>query len=517
MPLLNTSIAPLGNGKKKKAKDNAMEFVESIFLNHGPDGKHKKDEAGIVKKYPTMEKGFFYPLKDKDGNIKTDNNGKEKYLPDYEGFCDFMLNEHKLKCNDSLIYKWTGKYYKSISFLNLKHIVKNNVRKGQKPATVNDFYSLSLMHCFADVENIPVKKGFLNCSNGLIDINNNKIYPHNPDNFFKYVLDHKYDTSADCKTFLNSLKLVTNGDKDLQLLIQQVFGYCIAGGDPVAHKAFMFYGEGGNGKSTMLTALANLVGNENAARVPLTLFDKPFSMISLDGKLVNLIDETPKFNINPEAFKNVVSGGYVRASHKGKPEVDLKINARIIFACNKLPNFKDDSDGMMRRLIIIPFNHRISDDQADHNIDEKIKAEMPGVLNFAIEGLKMLIDNGYQFHQAEATTKAFDEFKEETDNVHYFLKERTVFNNYAGGVSFSELYESFKSFCESEGCYYVSKRVFSRSATKYYEKIYALNGLQFCSKDRRLNAQEKGICKMELLVMPFSGITKKHYVQKPYN
>ena len=444
----------------------------------------KKDE-----KWPTKENGFY---------IKPDGTDKRiRDKPDYDGLSDYLIKEKYLKCDDSRVYIWKGKSYKSISFLALKNITNELIKPNESAQMITNFYNKALIKSYVDFEEYREPVGYLNCNNGLLNVRSGKLVKHDPKNFIRYVLDHDYNKDAKCPIFTRSLELVTNGDKELQKLIAQVFGYCIAGGHPLAHKAFMFYGEGGNGKSTILTALSNLVGSANAARIPLTLFDKPFSMISLDGKLVNLIDETPKFNINPEAFKNVVSGGYVRAAHKGKPEVDLKVNARIVFACNKLPNFKDDSDGMIRRLVVIPFNHRIKDIEADKNIDYKIGHEMSGILNFALEGLRDLIENNYNFADGAATKDAFEQYKVESDSVYYFFTEHTEFLDGPNGAeifnSTSDLYNSYKTMCKAEGLYALGMRMFSNTAGKYYKKMYRSIDLNLENKDRQLFGQGRGI------------------------
>ena len=455
--------------------------------------KVEKQKLVESAKYLWKFNGFFEIYDTKEG---------PKERPDYEGLADYMMGDYYLKCDDSLIYFWSGKHYKSISFLNLKKIINDNVKLGSSANVINCFYQKALIKSFFNFNETDEPIGYLNCKNGVLDVSKGTLSGHSPDMFFKYVLDHDYNTEAQCPTFLKSLELVTNGDADLKKLIQQVFGYCIAGGHPVAHKAFMFYGDGGNGKSTILTALGNLVGQTNSARVPLTLFDKPFSMISLDGKLVNLIDETPKFNINPEAFKNVVSGGYVRAAHKGKPEVDLKMNARVIFACNKLPNFKDDTDGMLRRLIIIPFNHKIPDKEADRAIDKKIKAEMSGILNWAIEGMRSLTKNNYQFKKGAATDDTMDQYRLETDSVYYFFEECTEFMDGPKGddvfSQYADLYEEYKAMCIVQGLYKVSGRVFSRGASKYYRYIYEKNGHEFTEKDRQMLGYKKGVKRLRV-------------------
>jgi len=484
-------LCPTRKWKSSDAHSNADRFVEELFTNHGPEGKYPETTQDIEKKFPTKENGFYYVT-------ETTAKGKEKIAPDYDALSSFVMDKFKLKNDEALVYVWTGKQYESISFLKLKHLLEPLIKKNTGPNSITQFTNHALIRGYCDMEDMVEPKAMLNCNNGVVNIKTNTVIPHNPDLFFRYTLDHNYDPTAKCPIFLNSLNLVTGGDKNLQLLIQQIFGYCIVGGYPKAHKAFMFYGEGGNGKSTILTAFTNLVGETNTSHIPLTLFDKPFSMISMDGKLVNLIDETPKSNINPEAFKNVVSGGFVRAAHKGRPEIDLKVTARVIFACNKMPNFKDDSDGMLRRLVVIPFNHKIPDNEADRDIDDKIKMEMAGVLNFAIEGHKMLAANDYQFN-IEGTKTAMDNYRQETDNVFYFFRQATRFvENPEIRISTNDLFAAYESFCVTERMNSVTKRNFSNRAVKYFKQIYLENNRVLNDKDRRLTASIKGIKRLLL-------------------
>ena len=73
-------------------------------------------------------------------------------------------------------------------------------------------------------EKLKAESGFLNCNNGVLDVKANAMLPHSPDFFFKYVLKHDYNPDAKCPVFMNSLKLVTGGDKEIQDLIAEVFG-----------------------------------------------------------------------------------------------------------------------------------------------------------------------------------------------------------------------------------------------------------------------------------------------------
>lgn len=428
----------------------------------------KVDDSSL---YPTKENGFFIK--------EVTQTGKVKESPDYDGLATYMKSEYNLKCDDSLIYIWTGKHYELISFLKLKNIIDSIIKIGSNPTTVNNFFNKTLIKGYKDFESDLQESGYLNCDNGLLNLKTKELLKHSPEFFFKYKLNHKYDKKAKCPLWLKVLDRVTNEDEPLKKLLQQVFGYCIVGGYPKAHKSFMFYGGGGNGKSTIITALRNLVGHKNASHVPLPHFDKPFSMISLDGKLVNLIDETPTFNINAEAFKNVVSGGYVRAAQKGKPEFDLQVTARIIFACNELPNFKDASEGLKRRLVIIPFNYIVNEDKKDTSIDDKLCAEMSGILNWSLQGLEELRLNGFRFIEPKESAKAMIDYLKETDSVYNFWENEIDLhdgpNNSETFFRNEDIYFYYKRFCEDEGLRPFSKQKFcKRSWRPYSTKIAAL-------------------------------------------
>lgn len=409
-------------------------------------------------KYPTKLLGFMH------------EKGDQK-SPDYHGMGLYLKDELHLLNNGSSSYIYENQHYKSVNDMYIKHLISNLVDLNSSPSRVNNFFNKSMMVCYQHNFNDGPPDGLLNCNNGILDTSDFSIKPHTHEMFFRYKLDHDFNPKAECPEFDKAMNLVTNNDKELQDLILEVFGYCIYGGDPIAQKAFMFYGDGGNGKSTILNALRCLLGMHNVSHIPLPLFDKPFSMVSIDGKMANIIDETPKFNINAEAFKNVVTGGVVRVSEKGKPEYDVKVKAKIIFACNTLPNFSDSTAGIKRRLIIIPFNHQIKEDSADRYIDSKIQKEMSGILNKAIQGLQRLRSNSWQFTKAKACSDVFEEFKNETDSVHSFLSSHLEYldgDNADDVILYSkEAFSLYIKYCEHYRYKAKSFNTFSKGLSSY--------------------------------------------------
>lgn len=477
----------------KKFKGGIMANDLMMVLQELLKGVHSIEDLNNLKMLSAKkDEEFFtgvaaldFPSKD-DGFIFFDSAGKPK--PDYDGLAKYLIETDKLKSSESVIYIYKEGRYQSITNMYLQYIINELIEENSSPAKVQNYARKALILSQTDFNTIREPKNLLNCRNGVLNVKTGELAPPTHKHFFKYRLKHRFDAEAECPHFMNSLNLVTNGDKDLQKLMQQVFGYCIEGGSPVAQKAFLFFGDGGNGKSTILTALTSLIGKENVSHVPLNMFDKPFSMISLDGKLANIVDETPKKNINPEAFKNIVTGGYVRAAQKGKPEFDLKVHAKIIFACNSLPKFGDSSDGLRRRLIIIPFLHKFSEELADKGIDDKIKKEMSGIMNWSIGGLKSLRANGYRFQQAKIVDQAVEVFKKETDSVYDFLSQTAKFMDGVNGMqkftSTTESFEIYLKFCRDSHNHPCSKNEFSRRSITYYKDLYLKHGHKLESRHR---------------------------------
>jgi putative DNA primase/helicase len=247
-------------------------------------------------------------------------------------------------------------------------------------------------------------------------------------------------------------------------------GYALLGGDPVAHRAFAFYGEGRNGKSTLLDVILELLGKENVSAISMKNLDKPFSAVMLDGKMANIVEESPT-KIDAEAFKNIVSGGYVTAAHKGKPEYDLKVNARLFFACNKLPIFRDSTVSIKDRLIFVPFVNYIKKHQRDTGIKARLGREIEGILNFAIEGLDRYLAEG--FTEPRASEELMHEYQVESDAVFAWADEfvEVTFDK-NDTVMTRQAYNSYLTYCVDARQREASMPGFSRRFASYLRNVF---------------------------------------------
>jgi phage/plasmid-associated DNA primase len=140
-------------------------------------------------------------------------------------------------------------------------------------------------------------------------------------------------------------------------------------------------------------------------------------------------------------------------------------------AWNKKPGFRDSSDGLWRRMILIQFNKKVPDWKKIYGMDDAewwIKSgEVPGILNWALAGLdRLLRQNG--FTQSGAIDNAIDEYKNESVNSIRFLKTNCEINEdsraYVG-----EMYKAYCAWCKEEGeRYFISKNEFGKQIRKVF-------------------------------------------------
>jgi len=452
-------VCPSRPHKHKLAIDNAAEFVEEIFKNHGPDGVYKEKTHSVddkeLKQIAEAEKlGFFIhvPAKKK--------GDPPKITPSFRLMSKYFHKIKHFKCDDPYTACYDDGHYKYISKNHLDNMILDLSKDQASVKHVAEFGKMIKVRCYYDKDDFIQSPGFINLNNGVLKLETGELLQHNPDYNFTYKLKHDYDKSAKCPQFMKFLDEVFLKDPQLVCLMGEILGYTLLGGDPFKHKAFMFFGEGRNGKSTLLDVITELLGRSNVSAVSMKTLDKPFSTVRLDGKLANIVEESPN-NIDSEAFKSITGGGTISAAKKHMDEFDLVVRARLFFACNDFPHFKDNSKGNRERLVIVPFKRFFKESERDTSIKKKLFGEMPGILNFALQGLErfQLFDN--QFTHSDVVAEMLEEFIEDTDNVYAWVKERvTVTEDFTDEVSVDELYSSYIDEARSDGYNPCNKNTF---------------------------------------------------------
>jgi P4 family phage/plasmid primase-like protien len=301
---------------------------------------------------------------------------------------------------------------------------------------------------------------YINFSNGILEVDEllqhgkTNLFAHSPDFWATVCLPFDYVPDCPAPTFERILAEIQPNEK-IRQLIGELFGLLLTP-DTSFQKFFIFVGEGANGKSLLLNILRCVLGPENVSSCPLEAFNvtRTFPIAQLDGKLANIVEEISELDKGGEGLlKSIVSGDPVQVEQKRMHPFTMTPTARLVFATNHLPRLSDRSHGMWRRLIVVPFTETIPEQARN---PEFCKAEfwirsgeLPGIVNFALEGLAQLRKRTRFDEPAECLAQKA-KYAKDTNPARSFLLDNF---DYQEGTQFESpyLYELYRGYCAANG------------------------------------------------------------------
>lgn len=389
----------------------------------------------------------------------------------------YVSNELHFTADDTGDFVYIEGKFEDVSDRRLDNVVAGLTGGRASPSDLDKFKRISRAVNFKkDFFDLP-EPGLMNLANCVLDVKSGAFYDHDPKFRMRYKLAVEFDPEATAPRWLQFLEDTFGGDQDLISLVREIMAYTLLGGDPFLQRAFCFYGTGRNGKSTLLNVLKGLIGRENFSTVPLKLLDRPFSVVTMDGKIANICEETPNDSINSEFFKTAVGGGELQAAQKNKPEFSMPVRARFVFACNELPVFKDATKGMLERLVFVPFTRFIPDHQRDTKIDHKLRAEYPGIINDLVPIARALIESRTLSKPASVSATK-ETYKLESDSVYEWYRDTVeVYDDPEPVLDIDNLYDNYKIKSDKAGRSPLARNNFSKRVLAYVKDDMAELGL----------------------------------------
>jgi putative DNA primase/helicase len=293
-------------------------------------------------------------------------------------------------------------------------------------------------------------KNLISFQNGLLDIDTRTLYPATPFFFTRTALAITYDADAPApEQWLKFLDEVMKGRRPLIGILQEWMGYKISS-DTSMQKICFLWGRTRAGKGTILNIEAELVGRRNVAFPKIETLAGRFGLQGLISKssaqVTDMNCEDQKQLSAAATNLNGISGEDGQTiERKGITDWNGKLGTRFTLAGNTLPNFRSHTGAMATRLIIVPFDVSFVG-REDRTLDVKLKAELPGILNWALDGLERLRMCG-DFSEPEDCRIAKHRLIYQSDPVHGFIEERCTLEPVAG-IDKAVAYAAFVRYCE---------------------------------------------------------------------
>jgi putative DNA primase/helicase len=276
----------------------------------------------------------------------------------------------------------------------------------------------------------------LNCRNGTVDLRTGSLRPHRREDSITKIAPVDYDPAARLNLWDRFLHTVTDGDSEMLSFLQRAVGYSLTG-DTGEEKLFMPHGPGATGKSTFLEAFKSALG-EYAATADFEAFLKrrdvggPRNDIArlAGARLVVSIEVDEGKRLAEGLVKMLTGGDTVAARFLHKEAFEFAPQFKLWLAANHEPTVSDEDSAMWRRILRIPFEHVIPEDQRDPGIKKKLKNPKvagPAILAWAVQGCLAWKRDGLKVPArvraaTEAYRKDMDPLKEWFD-AHCVLQE----------------------------------------------------------------------------------------------
>jgi phage/plasmid-associated DNA primase len=341
------------------------------------------------------------------------------------------------------------------------------------------------------------------------------LLPHDPNNRARHALAIAYDPTARAPRFEQFLEecLLPDapvvgacgnvGDADLICgvdrsgdaykliwMLQEFCGAALFGCAPQFARAAMLHGTGHNGKSTFLNVLTGtdtqdgLFSRDLQDAVAPQHFSEPYYVASLDGKLINVVNEVPDRElVNSAGFKAIVDGSVVKARNPYERTFSFRPRCAHAFAVNLLPPSSDYTLGYKRRWLVVPWLKTFAGKKDEGGLaDRIIRDELQGVLNWCIEGAqRLLFNDGYTI--PDVAQKAADEWHSSNAIGLWLLEQKSTRKEgqiVAVKYSRDQLHQEFMSWADLRGFHLMNAVTFSQQLqVRGYEQKKTEDGVQY--------------------------------------
>jgi putative DNA primase/helicase len=303
----------------------------------------------------------------------------------------------------------------------------------------------------------------LNVANGILDLRERTLRPHDRTAMMTKLAPVKFDPSAIAPQWERFFAEVLEGDPEVIGFLRRVAGLALVGAQ-LEHLIAFLYGTGANGKSVTLEVLRSVLG-DYAAVTPFTTFllgrgqeATGNDVVRLRGaRLVTASEAGESQRFDEVRLKQLTGGDRVTARPLYGEYVEFTPQFTLLLATNYEPQVSGTDEGIWRRICQVPFTYFVPPEQRDPLLAERLRAEGSGILNWALAGLHEYLDGGLR--APERVQRATQAYREEQDIVGRWLEENIMIglDPAKASVAKSVIYDNYRGWCKASGHLPLSK------------------------------------------------------------
>ncbi|MFB9262836.1 phage/plasmid primase, P4 family [Bradyrhizobium erythrophlei] len=392
----------------------------------------------------------------------------------YEVARRFLLSRYSigsvptLRCWHGDWRKWTGTHYAEMEDAALRTELYdflatiNGGKFDPKPKHVNELIDAIKARVLLNEEievgtwlgddAAPWGDGaFICCRNGVVRLSDGKLWPHDPKLFVLNAIETEYLPEAQATRWQSFLDELWTDDEVTRDALQEFFGLVLTD-ETRFQKGFILVGPARSGKGTIARVLRNLLGSKNYCGPSLNQMAREFGLQSFIGKKLAVV---PDARLDNRANRSVITEKLLSIIGEDPQDINRKnkdfwsgvLRTRIMILSNELPDFKDDTGVIATRFIILQTQVSFLG-REDPGLEDKLSAELSGILNWAIAGWQRLASRGK--FKPPGNGELNDELAGMASSIKAFVAERCELGaDYSAAVD--TIYSSYREWCQSNG------------------------------------------------------------------
>ena len=421
-------------------------------------------------------------------------------------FIDMFGDVLRYNVDNKIWMIWNGKYWQYDIFESVKNYIEIlTERMIYETSSINDMnermraikniehiYSSagkeSLLKEARHLNNIPVtnedfdRDRYLICTDsGTINLETLEVTENSRDNMISMSTGCKIDTENKPVRFLQFLNEIFDGNGKIIHYIHKAFGYSMTD-SAREQKMFILHGDGNNGKSLLLDVIKNALGGYGITSKPQLLTEQKFGsqnseeIARLKGKRFCAVEEIKEGDkLDEQLVKSLTSGiGNQVARFLYGNSFEFTFKGKIWMATNYEPVIRGTDRGVWRRIVKIPVTVDFTGKE-DKDLRDKLIQELPQILGWLLEGLKMYMEEGLD--EPDEIKQATQEYKENMDIVAQWISEccecKPAYFERA-----NTLYDNFRAFCQRRD-QRTNQTMFGRNLGKKFKKYNSGSGIVY--------------------------------------
>lgn len=323
------------------------------------------------------------------------------------------------------------------------------------------------------------QRRYIAMRNGILDLANflsedaspsTVLLPPSPGWFSMVRIPYEFSPDAKCERWKTVLDENMEGDEARINILQEFAGYCLLAKQDEA-KFLILEGDGSNGKTVYLAGIEGILGFDNCSFVSLEMFGERFQINSTLGKLANICGDVGELDKVAEGhIKQFTDGNPMQFERKNASPFEAVPTAKLLLACNNLPRFSDKTDGIWRRIILVPWRVKVDPGKKVKGMKYaefwREEGELPGMFAWALEGLVRLLAQG-DFTKSDVCNRSLADYQQDSNPTRSFFAEALA-RNTGGSIPTAELYAEYRIWCEVNGYRPTSERTFGKDVVRTF-------------------------------------------------